>query len=330
MTISEFITKKVNPNLSQSAFFLGNGINNYCGGMNSWKELLINLAIKHIGKNGKYEEILNDNSVSYPEFFDLIQLSYKAKDKTFDYESIKKEIKNGMKKWSAQATHSLWTDKLIDLNRPVLTTNYDNLLELSNQGIIDFVKRNQYNKKLFRPQRIKNPASKSGFTPYYPWHSYYSNRRIEVANEEFAIWHVHGCYEYLKSIRLGLTDYMGIVEKGRHWLLKSSGNPIKDIKYNNKWVGKNSWLDIFFSNNLLFIGVELGVQEISLRWLLIEREKLYLQNPELRRKTWFIENLEFDKIKFGKQLFFEKLNIEIIDAENYDQIYKEIPLLLRL
>ena len=75
----------------------------------------------------------------------------------------------------------------------------------------------------------------------------------------------------------------------------------------------------------VFIGIDLGVQETSLRWLLIEREKLFKQYPDTRKKTWFIRNLQYDKMKQGKRLFFEKLNIEIIDAKDAIQIYQTLP-----
>jgi len=325
MTLNEFVKKDLNPNISQTAFFLGNGINNFCGTTSSWKDLLIDLAVQHIDDKGEYEDILKDNSVSYPEFFDLIQLSSNVKDETFDYKSIKKGIRVGFEQWVPQKTHAIWTEKLIELNRPVLTTNYDYLLEFSNYSIKSFVRSTQYNKSLFRPQRIQNKVGKVGFSPFYPWHSYYSNRKVEKANDEFAIWHIHGFYEYASSIRLGLTDYMGIVEKGRRWLFKSAGNPSNKRNELNKWVGNNSWLDIFLNNNLVFIGIDLGVQETSLRWLLIEREKLFKRYPDIRKKTWFIRNLQYDKMKQGKRLFFEKLNIEIIDAKDAIQIYQTLP-----
>jgi hypothetical protein len=325
MTLSEFIKKDLNPNIAHTAFFLGNGMNNFCATTSSWKELLIDLAVNHIDEKGDYEKILSDNTVSYPEFFDLIQLSSNVRDETFDYKSIKKGIRNGFEKWKPQKIHEIWTEKLIELNRPVLTTNYDYLLEFSNLSIRSYVRKTQYNKRLFRPQRIKNKDGKVGFSPYYPWHSYYSNRTVENANSEFAIWHIHGFYEYASSIRLGLTDYMGIVEKGRRWLLKSTGNPFNKRSELKKWVGNNSWLDVFLNNHLVFIGIDLGVQETSLRWLLIEREKLFKQYPETRKKTWFIRNLQYDKMKQGKRLFFEKLNIEIIDAKDAKQIFETMP-----
>jgi hypothetical protein len=325
MTLFNFLTKEFKYFQKDTTFFLGNGINNYCKTTSSWKKLLIELAKKHINKKGNYENILNDNSITYPEFFDIIQLTSNVNDTTYNYKTIKKSFKEGFEKWTPQNVHTFWTKKFIELDRPVLTTNYDYLIEFSNPEITNFVKKKQYNKKFFRPLRYKNKKGRGGFTPYYPWHNYYSYKEIKDARNEFAIWHIHGFYEYYSSIRLGLSDYMGIVEKARKWMHKSNGNPFHKRENIDKWVGNNSWLDIFLNNNLLFIGIDLGIQETSLRWLLIEREKLYRKHPSIRKKTWYVLNKSHDKFLLGKRLFFEKLKIEIIEANNFKQIYETTP-----
>lgn len=308
---------------NETAFVLGNGINNYCKTTSSWKALLTELAEEHIGDKNDYSAILDESSVSYTEFFDIVQLNSNIKNPTFDYKDIKKGFKNGFGKWKSQPIHSLWIDKIKNLNRPILTTNYDFLLESSNSEITDFIKSNQYNKKFFRP--LRTIKGRKGFTPFYPWHNYYSDRKIKNAKDEFAIWHIHGLTEYYSSIRLGLADYMGVVTKAKTWLHRTNGNPFHKRDKLDKWVGNNSWLDIFMHSHLLFIGIDLGVNETSLRWLLVEREKLYRKHPELRKKAWYILNKSHDKKLIGKALFFEKLNVEIIEANNFKQIYEITP-----
>jgi len=329
LILSEFIKKDLNPNLSQTAFLLGNGINNHCETTSSWKNLLIDLAHKHIDNRNDFKKILEDNSVSYPEFFDLIQLSRKNKFIPIDYKSIKKSISDGFKIWMPQPTHTIWTEKMIELNRPVLTTNFDFLLELSTLQIKDFILKKQSDNKRFTPLSIKNKGGKREFNDFYPWRSYYSNKEIANSNNEFAIWHIHGFCDYSRSIRLGLSDYMGVVEKARKLLFKSDGNPFNKRENLNNWVGHNTWLDIFLNNNLIIIGIGLDVQETSLRWLLLEKEKLFCKYPSIRKKTWFILNKQYDRMEHGKQLFFEKLNIEIIHAEDSKQVYETIPKLLK-
>jgi hypothetical protein len=129
---------------------------------------------------------------------------------------------------------------------------------------------------------------------------------------------------------MGLSDYMGIVEKSRRILYKTTGNPFKSFDNLNNWIGRNTWLDIFLNNNILIVGLGLEVQEVSLRWLLIVREKLYkkYENQGIRKKTWFILNEEYDLMPEGKRLFFEKLNIEIIPAAKSEDIYMSLPTLI--
>lgn len=289
--------------LSETSFFLGNGLNNYCETTSSWKKILIDLAKEHIGEEKDYSNILDENSISYTEFFDVVQLNSNIKNPTFDYKDIKKGFKSAFDQWKPKELHSEWVKKIMALNRPILTTNYDYLFELSNSDIVDFVKSKQYNKNYFRPLRSKK--DRKGFTPFYPWHNYYSDREIVNAKNEFAIWHVHGLTEYYSSIRLGLADYMGIVTKAKTWLHSATGNPFHQREKIDKWVGNNSWLDIFLHTNLIFIGIDLGIQETSLRWLLVEREKLYRKHPELRKKTWYILNKSRDRKLLGKTLFLK-------------------------
>lgn len=321
-----FIRNTINPEIENTALILGNGINNYCNQNNSWNKLLIDLAKRNVSKKADYKRILEDKSVSYPEFFDLVDLSGEPPSINLE---LKKRLAVGINRWKPQKIHNVWVSKFMEIDRPILTTNFDYLLEFSNSRIEDFIK-SQSQKRRFSPLNFEIPPAKREFTSYYPWRSYYSDRRIKDCNREFAIWHIHGFCDYVRSIRMGLSDYMGIVEKSRKLLYKSSGNPFKNFGSINKWIGRNTWLDVFLNNNLLIVGLGLEVQEVSLRWLLIIREKLFKKYEEqgIRKKTWFISNEEHDSMLEGKKLFFEKLNIEIIYAKKSEYIYDILPTII--
>lgn len=319
-SLHQFFKKEFGKHKSEMAFFIGNGINNYCQTTSSWKKLLIELAEEHINTTDDFDAILNDNSVTYPEFFDIVQLASNERDETFDYKSIKKGFQEAFNQWKPQAIHTKWTELIKRLDRPILTTNYDYLLEKSSAEISEFMISKQRDKKRFRPLRTRK--GRVGFTPFYPWHNYYSHKEIKNANKEFAIWHIHGFCEYASSIRLGLSDYMGIVSKARVWLHKSTGNPSNKRGDIDKWVGKNSWLDVFLNNHLFLMGIDLGSNETSLRWLLLEREKLFRRYPSIRKKTWYVVAKGKNKFPRGKKLLFDKLNIELIEADSYKQIYE--------
>lgn len=323
---SSKIQETIHPEIQNTALLLGNGINNYNGGSSSWNNLLINLAKEHISKNGDFKKILEEKSVSYPEFFDLVDLS--IKDPTINLE-LKKRLAKGILKWKPQDVHKDWVSKFRGINRPILTTNFDYLLEMADEDIRGFIQSNS-RKERFSPLNFKIDPKKREYNYYYPWRSYYSNRTISDCNNDFAIWHIHGFCDFVKSIRMGLSDYMGIVEKSRRILYKTTGNPFKSFDNLNNWIGRNTWLDVFLNNNILIVGLGLEVQEVSLRWLLIVREKLYkkYENQGIRKKTWFILNEEYDLMPEGKRLFFEKLNIDIIPAAKSEDIYMSLPTLI--
>ena len=79
---------------------------------------------------------------------------------------------------------------------PVLTTNFEHTLS-------DAVQASAFSPK------------KTAFTDYYPWESYFSTQELSDPCAGFGIWHINGMQKYHRSIRLGLTHYMGSVERAR-------------------------------------------------------------------------------------------------------------------
>lgn len=320
---TDTIEKLIRPEIRNTALLLGNGINNYKGHDTSWNRLLIDLADEHISTGNDYVKILNENSISYPEFFDMVDLS--RREPTINLE-LKRKLTEGISNWRPREFHSNWVSKFQEIDRPILTTNFDYLLEKSAINISKFILEHSKDNR-FRPLSFKTDPKRREYNYYYPWRSYYSNKEIKDCLNEFAIWHIHGFCDYEKSIRMGLSDYMGIVEKARKVVYKSRGNPFNDNKNYHNWIGRNTWLDIFFNNNLLIVGLGLDVQEVSLRWLLIVREKLFNKRG-IRKKTWYLLNEEYDVMLKGKELLFNKLNIEIIRASASKDIYENLPDLL--
>ena len=123
---------------------------------------------------------------------------------------------------------------------PIITSNFDENLSLSVGA--------QY----FGPT--------SGFTDYYPWSSYFSDRKINDSTSSFAIWHAHGMMRYWRSIRLGLTHYMGSVQRARS-LVYGKGGLRARAKKGKSPVGSGTWLDIFFFCPLMIVGFGLGKDE---------------------------------------------------------------------
>lgn len=96
---------------------------------------------------------------------------------------------------------------------------------------------------------IKNWGVK-GFTRFYPWTIYYSDRELDYPTYGFGIWFVNGLIKYPSSIRLGLTQYMGSVEKARGYIHKQKENRLFSGKNQNDWAGSKTWLHIIFNKSL--------------------------------------------------------------------------------
>jgi hypothetical protein len=188
-------------------------------------------------------------------------------------------------------------------NIPILTTNYDlTLVDKKLKLAMKIKPDNRYNN--MRPR--KNINNGKNFTDFYPWYTCYSDNAIIDASKQFGIWHMHGISCYKRSLSIGASDYGNNISKYKELL-----NNEKLITQ-PEWKGKNSWLDVFFNCDLVILGLTLASQETSLRWLLIQREKYYLKNSTIRRKTYFVVNKDYDKIGNGKLFFFESMGIEII------------------
>lgn len=77
-------------------------------------------------------------------------------------------------------------------NSPILTTNFEQVL--SDAGGCTLRR-----------------TRKGGFTDYYPWENYYSSKDVSDPSKEFGIWHINGMQHYRRSVRLGLSHYMGSI-----------------------------------------------------------------------------------------------------------------------
>ena len=188
-----------------------------------------------------------------------------------------------------------------ELNAPILTTNFDTYISDSLQ----------ISKRIFKPN-----DNLYKFNSIYPWNVYFAENDIDNSLDEFAVWHINGMTDYHKSIKLGLSDYMGSVERARKMIQGNSLNEYFNGKNQEYWIGYNTWLHILFNKNLFIFGLTLDENEVFLRWLLIQRAK-YSRMYNTQLKGWYINK----KIPNGKRFFLEQLGLEVIDIKNYDDLY---------
>ena len=311
---------------STPAILIGNGINQYYNTAESWNSLLNELAKKY---NLSLNLSDNDKSISTPEAFEQIMIHIFRKRKAdISVQQIYKELKCEFCKLLKE-DNSLIVKPLIakassiDNPFPILTTNYDlNLLT------------SQIYYKDSSVKKDKKPAcvpGKKNFPRVYNFFNYYANTEYKANTYDcrkcFGIWHIHGIKCYKESLKISSNDYMSLITYMKKKFLK--GN--KQIWAPNsneysEWEARNSWLDIFFNNDLIIMGLALDVQELDLRWLLIERAK-HIKARKLNITTIYyytehdIKNLfikENRKNPNCKYLFFKSLGIDLIETSCKD------------
>jgi hypothetical protein len=270
--------------LDRPAILLGNGINNLDKTFMDWKSLLRKIG----GKN------LNFDGLTYNEIYDFIEL-HNGKERKLKNKVVEELIAPTKNKLNP---HAQFVELTNNYGCPVLTTNFDLGLETS----LDLTF-----------YRTKN----KGFTRYYPWDKYSAKYQLENPTEGFGIWHMHGMITHSDSIRLGLTDYMGSVEKARRWIHKGEASLFRGKDQAN-WRGRNTWLHIWFNMPLVIVGLKLESQEVFIRWLLIERERYFKKFKKKRKRTIFISTGNDTLI----DNFLSNLNIEHKITKEYIDLYR--------
>ena len=229
MDIKALMRNLVEDNASNIALLVGNGINRYrsSGQKNSWDDLLLDLANRYLPKKMK----AIPHGLELTELYDLLDMVRPEKQQGQRKPTLQDEFCKLMVDWTAKKQHR----RLVNWSRrhdvPMLTTNFEDVLS---QGA---------DIKLYRIDR-------SG-TDYYPWEAYYSDHSIVDPSREFGIWHVNGMQEYSRSIRLGLTHYMGSVERARGWLHRRNEKSLFQSKNEADWRGSNTWLHVIFNKPLI-------------------------------------------------------------------------------
>ncbi len=265
------------------------------------------------------EDVLNKNMIEIPynfqnpiykEFAKGSELFQKIQD--FERERMKGlqyKIADLMMKLKPDNHHFKITERIHCLNIPILTTNYDYVLN-------DCLNLNYY--------RI----GKSNFSTIHPWSGYFGLEQQYHIPDGFGVWNINGTIKYPQSIKLGLNQYMATVVKARKMI---QGNNVESNEnYNGKntsnWIGRNTWLHLIFNKNLFIFGLALEENEIPLRWLLIQRAIYYTKFPNRKYNGWYVttDSEMKDKKNEGKFFFLKNMGFEIIPLNDYKDIYENI------
>jgi hypothetical protein len=280
------------------ALLIGNGPNLAANIMPSWQKLLQSISPQKIN--------FPTDGLSNTEIYDLIELGMKTMstveiiDKNI---TVKIKQKIAKKLWLAPNAnikiHKAIMKLAIERKCPVLTTNFDKALEKS------------VNAKLYH-------ITSKGFTRFYPWKSYYGLTQISSPIDDFGIWKIHGDVRYVDSIRLGLTDYMGSVERARR-LIHKGDDRLFNGKNRSNWSGGETWLHIWFNMPIVIFGFSYDKDEVFLRWLLIEKKR-YCKMINKEMNVYYISK---DKPKIAILNLMKNLDCKVIEINDYMDLYTE-------
>lgn len=288
------------------AFIVGNGVNIYAFGNKdwSWENLLNNAWYKATGN-----KVNNITGMSLTEMYDLISFQNISEEKK---DSFKNAIIKPLKDSLPTPKHKQIQRNLKKWNVPVLTTNFDSMLET------DYV-RNIF----IHPKQLGRYHAMSDL---YPWDRYFAPKQSMYLNpnRDYAIWHINGFLDFNRSIKLSLTEYMAQVSHARAFLHRRPDG-IEDFseKSNNYWRGYNTWLHVIFNCSLCIIGLGLNQDETFLRWLLIERKKYFNKGGVINHKGWYVYK-NGESFPNGKDLFLNSVGILPVPVDDYSDIYEKL------
>jgi len=287
-------------NSKNAALLVGNGVN-LAGGANAggdWTSLLGSLADRHIPN---YAEI--PSGVSMTEFYDILDLT----SNSIRPLKLQKEFCNLMEDWKPSECHRSIGEWALRNEASLLTTNFDDLFSQS----LDL--------ELF--SALEESPKRAKGTDYYPWQKYYAQNMLLKPDTGFGVWHPNGMRKHFRSIRLGLSHYMGSVERTRGWIYKGKQTRLlADSDSLAVWQGRQTWLQIIFNRPLIIFGLSLSECEVFLRWLLIERARFYRKFPKHKQEAWYVFP-KTERENIGKHFFLRSVGVEPFEVSGHDEIY---------
>jgi hypothetical protein len=264
-----------------------------------------------IDKTLSWQSLLGANGILPP--YTMVYEKKVLNKKTIDDAKLKKEIIKKLKAVKPNPIYELMYNSNI---QNFITTNYD-------YGFI---------KSLSNTLKVKNIRPESR----------YSIRRNQKINESKCIWHIHGEIDRSHTIMLGLHHYCGYISKIDDYIrgvYRGKGFDPKDTikmkdKIKNGTYSSVSWVDLFFSTNVHFIGYGLDYSETDIWWILNSRAR-WKKDKTLEHKIknsiyFYCAQNEIDNNKkellqsFGVEVHEIETSEERLNKKNYEQIIRDI------
>ncbi len=311
--------------LSNKAFLIGNGINRaISNGVKSWEDLLGNLS-----KSFSVDVDLTNEFKPFQLSFEEILFKKKG-----DFDDNLKRIKTNIAKIFQDTPNNKLHETIMNSGvKHILTTNYDYAFE-----------------KVFIPG-FKN---ESGQLPVSTRETVNSIRRRSIfKDKQLSVWHIHGEINDnkkfnskdnypSKSIMIGYEHYSEYIGEMQKYI---RGEKIKEEKrlsdkLQEKEFEQTSWIDLFFTTDLVIAGLSFDFSEQHLWWLLNYRAKqkrrgnnninnnikyYYAELPEvdINDLNEFAKRQTKRKIAKAKMELFNSLGVETvpIKCKNYEEYF---------
>ena len=310
---------------------IGNGINRVIKKSDgiSWDQLMENLvsaATNNIPSQSATKKRLTrlikreknrQPPASLPEIFDIIGATQLIKagiaTEVSSKFNLQSEIVNLLGEMEPGPAHRALIGWAKRSHVPILTTNYDHCLQ-------DALDDRRCIRRVFGDGGARSD--------YYPWDRYYAPRRIQDPLNEFAMWHIHGDRALRRSIRAGLDHYMGMVQRLRKikWPVAYEVlSGINDPYGNTPAFHKAPWLRIFMGCKLWIQGLALRADEVSIRWLLIQRFRYWgrCKPKQCFSSGWYIHvyKKKVEPLDEERRAFLESVGLKVIEIPRADSAY---------
>lgn len=294
--------------MNKFTLLVGNGVNNVTPG-STWKDLLLIL------KKKCSKTVRSDDNKPFPMEYEEIYLSSLNEGcDCREAAAIEVELKKIVADFSKSIRPSNIHSEICSIGASnILTTNYDLSLELSlddkftgsvNDGVIKETKFNLFRKNL-------------------------------LPDSETYIWHIHGVQSSPNTITLGYEHYVGYMQKMRDYVVNGTDGAYT-VKYkslvsrllNNEKINIDSWVELFFTQDIYIFGLELSFVESDLWWLLTYRARRISDNI-VKNKIFYYhrqcENAnENPKIELLQSVGMRIISIDDSGESYYEKVIEDI------
>lgn len=282
--------------MNKFSLLVGNDINNISPGI-SWSDLLANIKTKY------HVTALENGQKPFPMLYEEIFLNA-IKVQHLNEKELKTYISDSVSQIKQNEIHQI-IQALPTKN--IITTNYEFSLEGPN------------------PKTNTSLVRETTYSVF---------RRHETADKTF--WHIHGDCDSPSSINLGYEHYCGQLQKMRDYVVNGT-NYTSDTVYRASLIKRlkqkknlqlQSWIDLFFTQDIHILGLSLDFVEIDLWWLLTyrARNKFYRKSDFIQNQLFYYTTKKWHQISVDKMQLLKANDVEIIviDESDKTRYYKKI------